>query len=151
MTTHSTTPIDDMDDEYRQGDNCIMCRDEKHFSTITLQTLLFPIHHEGAVQMANQSALTRSAQDSRSGCSLSREELFVFHFAKAYPIHLATLQKDACAKFNEECYARMETDPEYRGQCCYYHLDGLHCVQMMRDSLTTATTTDEWGNTPGTY
>jgi hypothetical protein len=149
----TTTPIDDMDDEYRQGDNCVMCKDEKHFSTFTLQTTLYPIHHAAAVHAANQIALERAAHDSTTGCSFSREELFVLHFAKAYPIHLAKQQKEASAKFNEECYTRMETDPEYKRQCCYYHLDGLHCTLMLRrDPCTTTTTTSEWTTTtPGTY
>jgi hypothetical protein len=135
------SPTDDYDEgEYRQGDNCVMCMDYKHFTTVTLPTIMYPIHHAGAVHMANQVALSHAARDSVTGCSLSKEELFIFHFAKAYPVQMATLRGEACAKFIDECYARMETDLEYRRQCCDYHLDGLHCVIMTRQPFG-----------PGTY
>ena len=155
VTMTTTTPVECME-EHNYGydedeDNCVMCKDEKHFSTVTLQTTLYQSHHAAAVHMANQIALERAAQDSTTGCSFSREELFVLHFAKAYPIEMAKQKKEACAKFNEECYARMETDPEYKRQCCYYHEDGLYCTLMLRRDPCT-TTTNEWTTTtPGTY
>ena len=103
----------------REEGLCPQCEDNEWFLRIGIHEHRARLHEE-AVKEANETAKTLADSDSAAGgLSLSWQDLWLCHFAKAYAAAFQRKNKELNDEYQTNCYKKPYGDSEC-DICCYH-------------------------------